>query len=135
MNKYDWPLTNQTRLFQMYKDESVEFLIGVVPWRIMWNGGKERVILKEYLAHHNTWLNHFPEGCTLDLMGGHCESLDNRHQGIWLYRFADCRINRKWIPDTGTLIVDDMCQLYIFAEIDCIILEMMTYYENRNSTL
>ena len=117
-------LTNWTRLFLASEDEA-KFLHAVLPWRIMWRGGQHRVILRERIKDRMNFLQDFPEGCTLDLLGGDCREVANRHQGVWLYRFVDCRVNRSWIPSAGALSPWEKGVLTYWLEIDCTILTMM----------
>ena len=117
-------LTNWTRLF-LVSEEGAKFLHTVLPWRIMWRGGQHRVILRERVSSKKNFLQDFPSGCYLDLLGGRCIEVANRHQGIWLFRFCDCRINRSWIPTAGALSPNEMGALAYWLEIDCTILTMM----------
>lgn len=124
-------LTNWTRLFLVGKERQAPtshkaiFLPAVLPWRIMWRGGQHRVILKERVAGEMNFLQEFPSGCTLDLLGGRCSEVADRHQGIWLYRFVDCRVNRSWIPTAGAFSKNEMGALTYWLEIDCTILTFM----------
>lgn len=123
------PLTNQTRLFRA-REKEAEFLQFVAVWRIMWRGGDQRVILREMITDDGPgFLQDFPEGCTLDLLGGKCSDKRDRHQGIWLYRFVDCKVNRSWIPDAGVLHPHEIAALHYWLEIDCEILTFMMRLE------
>ena len=116
-------LTNWTRLFKAPSiGETPIFLHGIGVWRIMWNGGNQRVILRARLKSENNWLQNFPEGCHLDLIGGKCKEPEDRHQGEWLYRFVDCKVNRSWVPMATALASNELAALNYWLEIKCEIL-------------
>lgn len=119
-----FPLTNYTRLFRALEEEA-EFLPNVSVWRIMWRGGDQRVILRERIRGEPIFLQDFPEGCTLDLLAGRCSDIADRHQGMWLYRFAFCKVNRSWIPQVGALSSLEKASLIYWLEIDCEVLTMI----------
>ena len=72
-----------------------------------------------------SFLNNFPHGCTLDLLGGECQDPSRGDVGIWLYRFVDCEANRSWIPWAGALSSHEAGPLDYWVEIKCQILTMM----------
>ena len=119
-------LTNVTRLFEARPiGETHIYLYGIGVWRIMWHGGDQRVILRTRLKDENNWLQNFPEGCFLDLIGGQCEKVEDRNQGTWLYRFANCKVNRSWIPMATALASNELAPLNYWLEIKCEILNFM----------
>ena len=118
------PLLNFTRLFCII-DEKREFISTTVPWRIMWRGGEHRIIIRERISSRESFLNNFPHGCTLDLLGGNCQNPSSGYEGTWLYRFVDCEVNRSWVPWAGALSSHEASALDYWVEIKCQILTVM----------
>ncbi|GAF69135.1 unnamed protein product [marine sediment metagenome] len=122
------PLSNQTRLFCVI-DNKREFLRATLPWRIMWRGGEHRAILRERVTGKESFLNDFPHGCVLDLLGGACRDPSSGYEGVWLYRFIDCEVNRSWVPVAGALSSLEAHSLDYWVEIKCQILTTMLEFK------
>ena len=118
------PLSNHTRLFCVVGNKR-EFLHATLPWRIMWRGGDHRVIIRERISNEESFLNNFPTGCVLDLLGGMCQDVSSGNQGKWLYRFINCEISRSWVPWAGALSSHEAASLDYWVEIKCEILTTM----------
>ena len=113
-------MNGQTRLWSIWPDGKKIYHPAIAIWRMMWNGGKERVILR---ARHFAadLLFDFVDGMTLEVMGSNFSdpsdyySSDNRI----VYRMTNCKAGRKWIPHLIAMSQDEHAPLDVYLEINC----------------
>ena len=112
-------INSQNRLFRVDGDKP-EFQDGVDVWRIMWNGGDQRVIIRGFVDGYE-WAENFPEDCDLELVrcASDCKDASNYDDGKPFYRFYDCQINRKWLPHATASTPDEAMRLDIWVELIC----------------
>ena len=124
-------MNGQTRLWSIWPDGAKLYHPAVVIWRMMWNGGKERIILRARHFAADLIFN-FVDGMTLEVMGSVCSdpsdyySSDNRI----VYRMTNCKARRKWIPRLIAMSSDEHAPLDVYLEIDC---EIQRFKNDRNS--
>jgi len=116
--------TNWTRLFLLHETDRGlpsfwEFLLRCSPWRIMWNGGKQRVIIREMWTQEAV-LPRLTGPVDFKLVGGVCVDPSDVTQGDLVAYFVRCRPNRRWMPTPGTTELDrDVAVLSYWVEFDC----------------
>ena len=122
MSREDVLINSYTRLWRI--DESGESYHGrVAIWRILWNGGKERVILTSLWGEE--LLMKFPDGCNLEVMGGKCLDPMDYSQGKRYAKFENCIQYAKWIPIFSARSPIEESAVKIFIGLDC----KITLYE------
>ena len=128
--------SNRTRLFvrnsiggivtnRSLREQGLRYLHHTGVWRILWNGGRQRVILREHWTPL-AFLSTVKDSDSLDmlLIGGVCADPTNPDEGEIVAQLIGCKRNRSWLPFASAIAIDDAGVLDLWVEFDCLHVEI-----------
>jgi hypothetical protein len=117
------PLTNWTRVFyaQAESDRAVwTYTHTIAIWRLLWNGGKQRAIMREPLTPEAVLPTMNGRRFDFLVMGGPCRDPSDLLEGVGIANLYDCEINRKWMPNVTASKAEEAARLDYWVEFDCL---------------